>query len=332
MNGQGAAWAGRQQEVARAISDRLAGNLAPGVVGLSTRARVLQERGAVWSAAQLELWRDTELAWLNRALFAGGAAGDDPGTAARIGLALADIRVRDVAVVLAAAPAARRPVAQTLWPVVSHLQQPWRAPAGTVLAVVEWTSGRDPRFLLDFAAAGQRYRLAEMLAEAIAADTEPDRWYSSMAKVPPEDLRHGTDEPGGWALALESEPAVVLGCALSRAGWALQIAEAADTPSGPAYVGYLLRDHTPVGVVESNLQRHRTWVSFPGRPEDAAAWERATANAAVTAEHALAALATVEGLDLAAPPVAGRLATSPQVLARTDQIIDRGPARGPRLQ
>lgn len=316
-------------DVADAIAAALAAHRAPGVIGLTTRASTsAARRGDGWSAAQIEAWRDTELGWLNHALLEVSTV---PSAAriARIGLALADTRIRDVVLGVATAETARHPVAEVLWPVVAALPVPWRAPAGTVLALIEWTRGCDPRGVLDFATAGARYDLAEQFTAMLDDGYPAQAWCQGVAALDPAQLRHGVDELA-LTRRLHTLPTIVLGAALARAGWAVSITNQADTPTGPAYVGYLLHEHTRVGVVAANVEHTHIRVDFPGRPADQAAWEHAVGNAAVSSDTAITALVAVRGLELIAPGTSGRVAASPVVVARADQITATGPTRATR--
>ena len=324
-----------QQGVAAAIRTRLAARQAPGIVGAATPANVLSV-GNPWSAAQIELWRDTELAWLNKALVEGATTGE-PDRIARIGLALADTRVRDVVLTLTVREDRAHQVAEGLWPVATNLPQPWQAPTGTVLAWCEWIDGRDPVAVLDATAPGGGYRLAEQVRMAATAGVPADvacRWATS---APLEDYRYGTDDVD-VAWKAETDQAVVLGQALNRTGWALHVS--AVDPTAGNLVGYLLRDHNRVAVVEAHglaldpagqFVAGTGAVSFAQNSSDAADWRTVVATAGATDGAAVEALLLARGLDLAYPQAAARVATSPTVLARTDQLIATGPTRGRRL-
>jgi hypothetical protein len=146
--------------VAEAIRPRVAAHQAPGVVGI-TDPQMMADSGVPWTSAQIELWRDQELAWLDRVLLE--APGRDPDQAARIGLALADVRVRDVTLALSVRQEHTEAVAAALWPVAASLPQPrWSAPTGSVLALCEWINGRDPIRVLDLTAPGLGYPLADL--------------------------------------------------------------------------------------------------------------------------------------------------------------------------
>ena len=73
-------------------------------------------------------------------------------------------------------------------------------------------------------------------------------------------------------------------------------------------------------------------VSFAPNSADAADWRTVVATAGATDGAAVEALLLARGLDLVHPQAAARLATSPTVLTRTDQILQGGPTRGPRLR
>ena len=246
-----------QQVVAAAIRDRVAARAAPGIIGTTT-PQALLVTGAPWSAAQIELWRDTELAWANTALVDGVSA-PDPDRIARVGLALADTRVRDVVLALTVREARAAQVAEGLWPVVTSLPHPWRTPAGTVLAWTEWVQGRDPVAVLDLAAIGHGYRLADMLRTAAAGGVVGDvtRAFTDGAL---EDYRYGTEDVDiAWKAAADQH--VVLGQALNRAGWSLHVSVV--EPDAGRLVGYLLHDHTRVAVVQARVDFDPT--DAPGR-------------------------------------------------------------------
>ena len=322
-----------QKVVAAAIRDRVAARAAPGIIGTTT-PQALLVTGAAWSAAQIELWRDTELAWANTALVDGVSA-PDPDRIARVGLALADTRVRDVVLALTVREARAAQVAEGLWPVVTSLPHPWRTPAGTVLAWTEWVQGRDPVAVLDLAAIGHGYRLADMLRTAAAGGVVGDitRAFTDGAL---EDYRYGTQDVD-IACKAAADQHVVLGEALNRAGWSLHVSVV--EPDAGRLVGYLLHDHTRVAVVQARVDFDPTddLVAAAGAldfgPHSTAAgdWRAVVGNAGVTDGAAVEALVLARSLDLAYPQAAARLATSPSVIAATDHLLTAGPTRGPRL-
>jgi hypothetical protein len=319
--------------VAEAIRARVAAHQAPGVVGI-TDPQMMADSGVPWTSAQIELWRDQELAWLDRVLLE--APGRDPDQAARIGLALADVRVRDVTLALSVRQEHTEAVAAALWPVAASLPQPrWSAPTGSVLALCEWINGRDPIRVLDLTAPGLGYPLADLTRRTHAAGASAQQMRTWALGEPLDAYRYGSTHRD-LADAGEGDELMVLGAALNRAGWAVEVAQV-DAETG-MLVGYLLREHTRVAVVEARVDLDDTGaliggtgaLDFAADRARAGDWRAVVGNAGVSDGEAVGALLAARGLDLASPRAAARMATSPTVMAATDQLIARtGPTRGP---
>jgi hypothetical protein len=319
--------------VAAAIRDRLEAHLAPGFVGI-TDPRVMAGAGGVWTAAQIELWRDGELAWLDRALLEAprSLAAD---RVARIGLALADTRVRDVTLVLAVRAERTAAVATALRPVANRLPAAWAAPTGTVTALCEWINGRDPIRVLDRSAPARSYPLADLARGTHAAGGTADQVCQWLRTGTLDGYRYG-DQHRAAARAGERDEVVVLGEALNRAGWAVDVTVV--DPDVGMLVGYLMREHTRVAVVQARVTLDADGdvvtgtgtLDFAADLAPAAAWRAMVARAGVSDGSAVQALLAARGLDLTCPAAAARVATSPTVMARTDQLLS-AVTRGPRL-
>jgi len=300
-----------------------------------TDPRMMVGSGGLWTAAQIELWRDGELAWLDRALLEAPRA-PDADRVARIGLALADTRVRDVTLVLAVRAERTAAVATALRPVANRLPTAWAAPTGTVTALCEWINGRDPIRALDRTAPARSYPLADLARGTHAAGGTADQMCQWLRTGTLAGYRYG-DQHLAVARDGEVDGAVVLGEALNRAGWAVDVT--AVDPDVGMLVGYLMRDHTRVAVVQARvtldvdgaLVDGSGALDFAADHTRAGAWRAMVARAGVSDGAAVEALLAARGLDLAYPQAAARLATSPTVMARTDQLLSAGPTRGPRL-
>lgn len=315
--------------VAAAIRARVAAHQAPGVVGI-TDPPMMAESGVPWNAAQIELWRDQELAWLDRALLE-ATPGVDADRAARIGLGLADARVRDVTLALSVRQGRTEAVAAALWPVATSLPAPWwSAPTGTVLALCEWVNGRDPIGVLDRTAPVLGYPLADLTRRTHAAGVSAAQMCRWVLGQPLDEYRYG-GTLRDVARAGEVDAHVVLGQALNRAGWSVEVSEM--DPEAGMLVGYLLRDHTRVGLVEARvaydgaLAGGGAALDFAAAVGAAEAWRAVVGRAGVSDGAAVGALLAARSLDLAHPRAAAGLATSPTVMARTDQLLPAGPTR-----
>lgn len=307
------------EAAAAAVARRLAGRLAPGVVGIATRARVQDERGEVWSAAQIELWREEEQAWLRRSAAAGPAEQPDSEDAARIGLAAADSRVRDTLLHDAAGDVwtAGR-TADLLGAAAQLLPQPWRGPTATAAGAAAVLADRDPRPLLVLAGGPV---LGGMLWRALREPAGVGALGAALRSMSYDQVRHGwtgrdAEADRAQAEQLERNPMVVLGAALGRAGWALDITAVDASPKLPGGEGVLLHDHLPAAAIR--FRGSEGAALFPGGPQSQA-WEAATSDSAGTGE-ALTALLVSGAMDLEAPHLAGRVAVSLPVLARTDRL------------
>lgn len=326
-------------EVAAAIEARVGSGRAPGVVGVAT-PRLTAGSGVAWTVAQIEMWRDTELAWL-------GWEGLRPSTshagasdrAARIALALADARVRDVTMILTARGGGTGPAADVLWPVMPALPARWAAGPGVVLAVCEWINGRDPRPILDLATPPLGYRAADQLRLLIERGASGPLIRQQLLTADVDQARYGATDRDA-ARRLEASDRSVLGAAMNRAGWAVQITH--EDPETGQVVGYLLREHARVAVLDLSVDAVEVdgdvvralvghgAIDFVDGTEHCAAWQRFTEAGGLSDVDAVGALMEVHVLGQEMPRAAARLVTSPTVMARTDVLLNGGPTRGPR--
>jgi hypothetical protein len=296
--------------------------------------------GVAWTVAQIEMWRDTELAWLGweglRPATSHAGASD---RAARIALALADTRVRDVTMILTARGGATGPAAAVLWPVVPALPARWAPGPGVVLAVCEWINGRDPRPILDLATPPLGYRAADTLRGLVEAGVGAELLRDEFLGADLDTARYGVRDREA-ARRAEARDLSVLGAAMNRAGWAVQITH--EDPETGQVVGYLLREHARVAVLDMRVdavEDDGDWVralvghgsvDFVGQAGDHDAWLRFTEQCGISTSDAVRALMEVHVLGQDRPRAAARLVTSPTVMARTDALLNAGPTRGPR--
>ena len=228
--------------VAEAISTRLSTFQAPGVIGVTTRAQAQAEHGAIWTAGQIEVWRDqSSTGWAAPCGAQRQQGGADQ--TARIGLALADTRIRDAVVGgVAASPVTAAQVGERLWPVAGALPQPWRTPTGTVLALTEWVRGASPRATLDWARKGHGatnpYALATLLDRCLVGGIPPHTWVNAVATVSAAGHRYGDAALG---VELPEGQTLVVGADLARGRVGGQ-----RRPGQPG--GHRDRDHLPRGA------------------------------------------------------------------------------------
>lgn len=175
----------------------------PGVVGDTTPAAARAvacalvpdpgQRRPAWPVQRIEAWRDHAIDNIRDRLL--GGAGDAPDTAERIaevGLGLCDVRVRDVLMLdlILTTEQQRAEADARLWPVVTGLPAAVRAPAGSILASLEYTLGQPVEDLLRLATeADPDYRLAELVGALSHSQTRPGGWLAAMRALTYDEVR-----------------------------------------------------------------------------------------------------------------------------------------------
>ncbi|MDP1878444.1 MAG: DUF4192 domain-containing protein [Actinomycetota bacterium] len=146
----------------------------------------------------LEGWRDRAVEHL-AALTRTSGAPIGPEDAALALQGLADVRVRDTFLWDAAQPGTdTRAFASRLADLVRCAPPGLVAPAATVLAITQWTSGDGARanVALDRAAADDPdYSLAHLVGAALRSGLPPSTWAASLGGLDRDTCRHGTHQP-----------------------------------------------------------------------------------------------------------------------------------------
>jgi hypothetical protein len=248
-----------------------------------------QRGGAVWTPVRLERWRDRSVDWLDTHLLRDGSAPTTPKDQARAVLALADVAVRDTWLIrFARAPYdAQEQAANRLAAIAPSAPDSLRPPVGTVLALAEWTVGRDDvRERLDWATVhgATDYRLAELMRALLEADLPPSVFTHSIAgALTEQECRHpevvvhrSTPEEAGKAMAAQ--------------GWALRVETQVDLPSGVAWTGTLTHKGHPVASVSRNDPALPPVLYFPPGSREQTTWESAVGNTGVSPTDAIAGL------------------------------------------
>ena len=176
---------------------------APGVIGVTTpqAANTVRDTlgghpsSAPWTPARIEAWRDSAIPTVRQVLFDPDPdRAFTPRDAAVVGLGLCDIRVRDVIVLdmITDRAAQRTQAGQRMWPIVETLPDILRAPAGSVLAAIEYAAGREVADLLDWVTqATPDYRLAALLTAVSANGVPPQKWLDALSSLSTEECRVG---------------------------------------------------------------------------------------------------------------------------------------------
>lgn len=193
------------EHVARQCLAAIRTGTHPGVVGVTNpraAARVAAEISTAdrhaWTGTGIDAWRDRSIQAVDQFLFEAERA-FSPNDAAAVGLGLCDIRVRDVIVLdlITATAQQRGDAGRRLWPIAETLPDALRAPTGTLVAITEYTAGRDVAAILDWAtAATDDYRLAGLLRQLSTCDVPPAAWIAGMSTLSRDECRLG---PNGTA-------------------------------------------------------------------------------------------------------------------------------------
>lgn len=244
--------------------------------------------GQAWTAARLERWRDRAVDWLDAHLLGPEPAPTAAAEQARTVLALADVAVRDTWLIrFARAPHdAQAQAADRLAAIAPTAPDAMRTPIGTVLALAEWTLGRDDvHARLDWATShGTRdYRLAQLTRALLDAGVPSTAFTHSIAgALTEQECRHPAATP------LPQPEAV--GTELAAHGWALRVDTQVDLPSGIAWTGTLTHHTHPVASVSRHDPGQPPVLYFPPGSREAATWETALRGAGVAATDALLGL------------------------------------------
>lgn len=188
----GCAPLGSRDQVAERISPDAARAAAAGVA----MTQVQKPR-------RIERWRDAQIAWLSDLLLTEHRRAPQPRRAldarraARLHLALADIRVRDTLVrrlALADRSCAQCGAEQVevLCDALRSAPRGTAAPAATVLAIVAWIHGEGALATIALDRAHEEdpgYRLADLTSRLIARGTDPLVWRASMATLSEAECR-----------------------------------------------------------------------------------------------------------------------------------------------
>ncbi|MGB7962734.1 MAG: DUF4192 domain-containing protein [Propionicimonas sp.] len=159
--------------------------------------------------SRVERWRDAEIEWLDDLLLPpdgrppAKAAGLTAAAAARLHMALADIRVRDtvlrrVAIAERACPMCWAETIETLCDAVRCAPEGAGAPAATFLALIAWLDGEGALATIALDRAFEddpSYSLADLAHRLIVGGTDPRTWQSSLAGLSEAACRNGQDEP-----------------------------------------------------------------------------------------------------------------------------------------
>lgn len=246
--------------------------------------------GPVWTTARLEAWRDTALAWLDTHLLGAWPAPTSPADQARAVLALADVAVRDTWLVryTRATPTAQAQAADRLAPIAASAPEQLRAPVGTVLALTEWTLGRDhihQRLEWATSQGSHPYRLADLLAGLVAAQVPPSTFTRHIAgTLTEQQCRHPN------AAAKPTRDPAQVGAALVHAGWGLDVDTQVDLPTGVAWSGTLTHHGHPVASVADHGDGDPPVLYFPPGSDQQQTWDADLHTNGVTPTQAITGL------------------------------------------
>jgi hypothetical protein len=242
-----------------------------------------------WTAVRLERWRDRSVDWLDTHLLRDGSAPTTPTDQARAVLALADVAVRDTWLIRFAHASrdAQAQAADRLAAIAPSAPDSLRPPVGTVLALAEWTVGREGvRERLDWATlqGTADYRLAPLLGALLDADLPPSVFTQAIAgALTEQECRH----PETVVQRPAPEEA---GKALAAQGWALHVETQVDLPGGVAWSGTLTHKAHPVATVSRHEPALPPVVYFPPGSREQATWEAAVRGAGTSPTDAIAGL------------------------------------------
>ena len=281
--------------------DLIAAGHGHGLEGRPTAAQATAHRGELglpttrpngrpfWTPARLEAWRDRALADLTSTLLdptAAHPALDAP----RAVLALADTAVRDTWLLRfgRASPATQEHAVIGLAAVAEAAPAELRAPAGTVLALAEWTTGYgDPRARLAWATSNSThpYRLADLLGGTLDAGISHRDWARlALGSLTETECRHPRTTPRP-----APDPADV-GQALAERGWAVQVDEQIDLGHTTAWTGTLTHHDRAVAAVTQHGPDHEPVLYWPPGSRHQDTWTTDLAAAHATPAAAVAAL------------------------------------------
>lgn len=247
----------------------IASGQAPGVIGRADPAQANQARtgqdipatGLAWTRRRLDTWRDHALDHLDTTLLQPGPHTLDEKVQAGIVLALADVAVRDAFLVryARADTTGQARAADRLAPIAAAAPDEFRAPVGTVTALLEWTQAR-PQAVehLDRATHHGRdpYTLAVLLRKVIGAGIHPRDFAATvLGQLTEAQCRSGrppaTTEIGRSA-----------GQALAERGWAVHIDHTVGIGEVIAWSGTLTRHGQPAAHVADDgtaIAPHMHW-------------------------------------------------------------------------
>jgi hypothetical protein len=204
-------------------------------------------------------------------------------------LSLADVAVRDTWLIRFARSThgAQSQAADRLAAIAPSAPDSLRPPVGTVLALAEWTVGRDHvRDRLDWATGhgAADYRLAQLTRSLIDADLPPTVFTHSIAgALTEQECRH--PEAGAKRPTPEE-----IGQALAAQGWALNVETQVDLPGGVAWSGTLTHKKHPVASVSRHDPALAPVLYFPPGSREQASWEMAVRNTGTSLTDAIAGL------------------------------------------
>ena len=243
-----------------------------------------------WTSARLERWRDHAVDHLDTTLLGPRPAPSAAADQARVVLALADIAVRDAWLIrfMRATADQQNRAADRLAALAPTAPMDLRAPIGTILALTEWTIGRDHiAQRLDWATQHptQDYRLADLtrglLDAGIPAATFTANITGSLTEADcrnPHRTTHRVPAPEA------------AGTALAHQGWALHVDTQLDLPGGVAWSGMLTHHTHPVASVSRHDPDHPPVLYFPPGSREQATWEAALRSVGVPLDQAISGL------------------------------------------
>ena len=290
----------------------IASGQAPGVIGRADPAQANQARtgqdipatGLAWTRRRLDTWRDHALDHLDTTLLQPGPHTLDEKVQAGIVLALADVAVRDAFLVryARADTTGQARAADRLAPIAAAAPDEFRAPVGTVTALLEWTQAR-PQAVehLDRATHHGRdpYTLAVLLRKVIGAGIHPRDFAATvLGQLTEAQCRSGrppaTTEIGRSA-----------GQALAERGWAVHIDHTTEIGDVIAWSGTLTRHGRPAAHVADDGNAIAPHMHWPHGSPHEAQWANDIADADALPLVALADLSQID------PGVPDHLAGNP---------------------